>query len=293
MNGNCLDIGTIQSFLDCELDHTRSAEVSGHIAACDACALLLSEAEEESSLVFSALEREMDTLVPTQRLWTRINDSIEVEKRSRPFWHKARAFVSLALVNPSFAAAAGILIVAGLFAIYWSGRSVPTQEIAENKPVTVSQPPVHVVEPQKSVPMVSEPIKTEKPAAPAATERAVYRAERPRPIAPSPSPAIHTTDAVVATNVAYVPGEESYLKTISSLSKIVDTKKDTSMRPSQRVAYERDMAVVDDTISKMKKEVKKDPRNESARQVLYASYQNKIDLLNSVSKREELMASIR
>ena len=65
------------------------------------------------------------------------------------------------------------------------------------------------------------------------------------------------------------------------------------MRPSQRVAYEHDMAVVDDAIVKMKKEVKKNPANRSARQVLYASYQNKIDLLKSVSQKEELMASLR
>jgi ribosomal protein S15P/S13E len=90
-----------------------------------------------------------------------------------------------------------------------------------------------------------------------------------------------------------MPGEESYVKTISSLSKIVDTQKDTAMRPSQRVAYERDMAVVDDAINKLRNEVKKNPKNESAKQVLYASYQNKIDLLNSVSRKEELMASLR
>jgi hypothetical protein len=53
------------------------------------------------------------------------------------------------------------------------------------------------------------------------------------------------------------------------------------------------MAVVDDAINKMRNEVKKNPKNESAKQVLYASYQNKIDLLNSVSRKEELMASLR
>ena len=65
------------------------------------------------------------------------------------------------------------------------------------------------------------------------------------------------------------------------------------MRPSERVAYERDMAVVNDAIAKMKKEVRRNPKNESAKQVLYNSYQNKIDLLNSVSQREELVASLK
>jgi hypothetical protein len=41
---------------------------------------LLAVAEDENSFVFSALDREMNALVPTQRLWSRINDSIETEK---------------------------------------------------------------------------------------------------------------------------------------------------------------------------------------------------------------------
>ena len=90
-----------------------------------------------------------------------------------------------------------------------------------------------------------------------------------------------------------MPGEESYVKTISSLTKTVAEQKDGVMRPSERIAYESDMAIVNDTIAKMKKEVKRNPKNESAKQVLYSSYQNKIDLLNSVAQKEELVASLR
>ena len=89
-----------------------------------------------------------------------------------------------------------------------------------------------------------------------------------------------------------MPGEESYVKTISSLSSTVKDQKDEVLRPSERIAYERDMAVVNDTIAKMRTEVKKNPKNASAKQVLYSSYQNKIDLLNSVSQKEELVASL-
>ena len=77
MKENCLDIGIIQAFLDGELAHAESARVSSHVALCDGCASMLAEAENESALVFSALDREFNTLVPTQRLWNRINDSIE------------------------------------------------------------------------------------------------------------------------------------------------------------------------------------------------------------------------
>ena len=120
MNRNCLDIGIIQAFLDGELGHAASAEVSSHISICDACAAMLAEAEDESAVVFPVLERELNALVPTQRLWNKINDSIETQRRNRSFWQKLWAFVSVAFVNPSFTAAAGLLIVAGLSAMIWT-----------------------------------------------------------------------------------------------------------------------------------------------------------------------------
>ena len=119
-------------------------------------------------------------------------------------------------------------------------------------------------------------------------ERAVFKAEVRRT-----APAV-TAMTVEPAAAAYLPGEESYVKTIASLSRTVDEQKEAGvLRPSQRVSFERDMAVVNDAIARMKKEVKRNPRNESAKQVLYSSYQNKIDLLNSVSQKEELIASIR
>ncbi len=83
------------------------------------------------------------------------------------------------------------------------------------------------------------------------------------------------------------------MRTIADLKQNVDGQKDRIMNPSSRISYERDMAVVNDAIKKMKEVVKKNPKNQSAKQVLYSSYQNKIDLLNSVVEREELMASLR
>ncbi len=105
---------------------------------------------------------------------------------------------------------------------------------------------------------------------------------------------IRPQPAVIRTPVdEYLPGEESYVRTISDLKQNVDGQKDRIMNPSSRIAYERDMAVVNDAIKKMKEVVKKNPKNQSAKQVLYSSYQNKIDLLNSVVEREELMVSLR
>lgn len=290
MKENCLDIGTIQAFLDRELEPAESSRVADHISACNGCAVALSRAEDESALVFSALEREIDTLVPTQRLWTRINDAIETERREAPWWQKALAYARIGLANPSLAMAAGLVIVAGIFAVLMMNRPVPVSTVtpANEGPQQVAA--ANPVAPIINTPTV-RPSEVQASNGPRVTfERASYRPTARR-IIDAPVPSTQPVTAP-ATN-DYMPGEESYLKTIAILSKTVDQKKDDVMRPSQRIAYERDMAVVNDAIAKMKQEVKKNPKNGSARQVLYTSYQNKIDLLNSVSQKEELMASLR
>ena len=284
MNVNCFDIGTIQAFFDGELAHEELSRVSGHIAACDACALMLAEVEDESAVVFPALEREFNTLVPTQRLWNKINDSIAIERDNTPIMQKAWAFLRVALGNPSIAVATSVLIVVGVVAAVWMNRTPVDKTVAEIKtPVTtVSTPAV-------SAPNTSDSVASLKTTPPVNYEQAAYRADNRRVAA---TPAVFKPNATTSAD-GYLPGEESYVKTISSLSKTVETQKDNTMRASERIAYERDMAVVNDAISKMKTEVKKNPKNESAKQVLYSSYQNKIDLLNSVSQKEELMASLR
>ena len=77
----CFDEGTLQAFLDNELDSGEARRVSRHIADCVSCAELLAVVEEETAFVFGALDPELNTLVPTQRLWTKINDSIRGEER--------------------------------------------------------------------------------------------------------------------------------------------------------------------------------------------------------------------
>src|SRR3954453_18603326 len=123
MKMDCLDTGTIQGFLDGELAPAAASGVSAHISMCDACAAQLATADEETAFVFSVLEREMDTLVPTQRLWNKINDSIEVEKQSSPFWKKAWALATASLANPAIAVAAVTVIIFGVFVTVFVERN--------------------------------------------------------------------------------------------------------------------------------------------------------------------------
>jgi len=309
MMEKCYDIGTIQAFLDGEISPDLSQKVTRHIALCNDCAAALAEAEDETAIVFSTLGREYDTLVPTHRLWTKINDSIAVEKKQSSVWQRLLASVSILVSNPSMAVAAGVLIVFGIFAAILSLQNeVGVSETAAIKPNPISNGvlPINSIDsndknPPSNPPVVTDVLTKEKnqntkvyPAIKRETPRqndlkklvvnANYMEDKQPKIEDQRPKTVYAE---------YLPGEESYVKTIANLTQTVNRQKDEVLRPSAQISFERDLAVVNDAITKMKREVQKNPRNESAKQVLYSSYQNKIDLLNSVAEKNELMASLK
>lgn len=298
MNGKCLDIGTIQAFLDGETRPEDAVRISDHVAACDPCSLLLAQAEEENSLVFSVLDREMNTLVPTQRLWTRINAEITEEKSHASVWQRFLGTVAASLASPSFAGAAGLVIMVGLLSIVWvnSSGSEAVGEVAgvsdpQTAPIQTTEEPVsaHVAittgDPEIPVGATSKP-----------TVRITHHS--PEEIKRMIQPAKYTETGPRRVTVApvsapqFLPGEESYIKTINELQEGV-TIQSASLKASSQVAFHRDLAVVEDAISKMRRVVRKNPRNQAARQILYSAYQDKIDLLKSSAQRNELMASVQ
>lgn len=298
MSKGCLDIGTIQSFLDRELRPDEVSGVSEHIAGCDACALLLSQADEQNSQVFAVLDRELNALVPTQRLWTRISDTITEEKSQVPVWQKIYAFLKAGLLNPSLAVAAGSIIVVGLVFAFWNagGAGSPDQAAVRN----VSVP---------SVPAAGE-IKTETAAVSngTVTSASGLPEKEVKPVEVTNYSASELKQRVIradyrvagaktertftASSPRYLPGEESFIKTIDELQRDTSAQ-NANMRASGQVAFQRDLALVDSSIERMRKVVQKNPRNQAARQILYSSYQDKIDLLKSASQREELVASFQ
>lgn len=303
MNEKCFDSGAIQAFLDGELAPEMSVKFTNHIAVCDDCAVALAEAEEETAFVFAALDNELDTLVPTQRLWTKINDSITEEKRKTPFLQKVWSFITVSLATPSFAAVLGFFVVAGIFVAVLTMR-----QDGQNEPIAKVDSP-KIATPVKETKIIADEIVPSSDSAGDevvkplnATERRTNSRENDfrklvvkanYPDKKQPDSPIIDPPAPRVEKAVYLPGEASYVKTIATLNQTVEAQKDTVLRPSARIAFEKDLAVVQDSIDKMKNEVRKNPKNETAKQVLYAAYQNKIDLLNSVAERGELMASLK
>ena len=311
MTDKCCDEGTIQAFLDGELESDKLEAVARHTASCEVCVFLLQEAEEESSFAFSALGEEFNSLVPTERIRTNLYKEIaQIEKPQKSIW--TRLFgAGFGFSNPSLVSFASLLLVAGLFTTLYIYRenhqieNLTASSINKQGPTRAKQ--------SKDIPVINPVVNTpsnENPAAEPSDELVEKASNRPafsrRAVVNAPSvekaayKVINKTAAPTFVNdnrknslEEMMPGEESYVKTIATLSDSVNNRKDNALRPSERVAFEKDLAVVNDAITKMQREVKKNPKNEAAKQVLRSSYQNKIDMLNSVAERTELMATLR
>jgi hypothetical protein len=306
IDANCFDEGILQAFLDGELANDASEAVAMHIGECDACAMLLAEVEEENSYAFAALDNEFNIPVPTHRLWTKIND--EIEKAKPTFWQKLRA--NFSFTNPSILAFASLLVIFGTFAIAWNFRQpqiIPPTEIAKkdepkkSEPINViptGTPEIEEVTPPQIVKVRNN---VQKAAPNFKIEKANFVGETPKPNTEKTRiikklPQQINQDQKPNTEdqtPRLINGEDTYIKTIETLSKNVETKKDQILRPSARVGYERDMALVEQAIKTMQTKARKNPKDEGAKQVLFASYQNKIDLLSSVAEKGEIIASLR
>jgi hypothetical protein len=291
MKENCYNESTIQAFLDGELSSDMLENVARHVALCGDCALLLNEAEEESAFAFDILGEEFNTLVPTERIRANVYQAIsQFEQPKVSFWQKVFGFRVLS--NPSMVAFASLLIVFGVFATVLSLKNdEPKYDVAVN---STQRSEIEIQIPNNNPPSITTVSETNKPKSIPVIEKVVYKPEtkvqNPKSKIQSQKP--KTEDQKPKAEAPILEGEDTYLKTIATLETTVNSKKDNVLRASSRVSYEKDMAVIDDSIKRMKMEVRKNPKNEAAKQILRNSYQNKIELLNSVTERSELMARL-
>ena len=316
-NDSCLDAGLIQAFVDGETTPERSRYVAEHCSECDPCALRLADVQDETLAVAALLDGEFNTMVPTQRLWTRISDAIETENRKTSLFGRLGRVFAVSAFTPSFAAMGGLLVLLSVlagFAILSGGigstdpaamtASMPRLDARSSDPPALlpaaadaasvdANESVVEAEPTVAVAVAAVPISRTSESSRRSAQHASFvkangtasqrnaAAIRPdRTVYPVPDPSHNAAEA-------------SYIRTIAELSSNVDARKDAILDPSSRVAYEHDLALVSNAIDRMRAVVRKDPRNQAARQVLYSSYQDKIDLMNSVAAREELMASLQ
>jgi len=109
------------------------------------------------------------------------------------------------------------------------------------------------------------------------------------PTSPFPQPAVARKDV----ENTLLPGEKSYLTAIASLTTTLENSSDISLKPSLRVEYERNLAVVDQAIETTRRAARSDPRDEDAANFLLSAYQSKVELLSTVADQARLTASAR
>jgi hypothetical protein len=98
------------------------------------------------------------------------------------------------------------------------------------------------------------------------------RYNKPAPASTSPK----------AAPVKLIPGERSYLQAIARLDSTIKSNQ-KNMRPALQVEYERNLAVVDRAIAATRSAAKSNPNDPDAADFMFAAYQSKVDLLNTIA----------
>ena len=273
----CLDEAKLQSYFDAELSLEMMESVTSHLASCVTCAAAARELEEESALLTAAFAAEFEASVPTERLRQRIDEAVLGERLAISQSAKTSGIAAFfsSLLNfgtqrtLGYASLAVVLALAAVVGVV-KMRSTPEETVAET-----SQPAKEQL--IAKAPQVNDTATTaavEIPAPVKATELKVsYRpAKSTANSAPKPTPA----------PVKLIPGERAYLQTIARLDSTIKSNK-KRMRPALQVEYERNLAVVDRAIAATRSAAKSNPNDPDAADFMFAAYQSKVDLLNTIA----------
>jgi hypothetical protein len=281
-----LDEAKLQSYFDGELSLNMMESITSHLASCVTCAAAARELEEESAFVMSALAADFETSVPTERLRERIDAAVLGERlavaEATQKSSGLAAFFS-GLLNFGTQRTLGyvsLAVVVAFAAIFAAVKlNTPTNTVNNTKPseaVAVKTTPVTTSEKgATSAPTVSGVSPATEITAPQKSNRTVskpsYQLAKYQPsVSAKPAP------------VKLFPGERAYLQTIAKLdSTIKSNQKD--MRPSLQVEYQRNLAVVDRAIAATRSAAKSNPNDPDAADFMFAAYQSKVDLLNTIA----------
>lgn len=281
----CLDEATLQSYFDGELSIELMESATSHLASCVTCAAAARELEDESALLTSALAAEFEASVPTERLRQRIDAAVLGERvalaqttdhRSglAAFFagllsfgtQRTLGYASLAVVL-AFAAIAGVVMM----------KETPQTESPQNATAQNGAKAPQPVTPE--VNKVSTPVIAEITAVEDVDTPAPRVTKPARNIRPNRTQVTYTPEP---TPVKLLPGERAYLQTIARLDSTIKSNAQ-DMKPSLRAEYERNLAVVDRAIAATRTAAKSNPTDPDAADFMFAAYQSKVDLLNTIA----------
>ena len=275
----CLDEGTLQSYFDGELSSSLMEGATSHLATCATCSAAARELEEENALLSEAFALELNEAVPTDRLRRRIDAAVSGIQVVRPvqqprsisgFFGSLSSLFTFAPQRTLGYAALMMLLMFGVFFGLLKLRGEAPVNGPAPQTADVTQPAKPANQEVAAVP-------------PASIDNPVPVEAQVRTVKPQRRPVITTpVSTKSATPVRLLPGERSYLQTIAKLdTTIKEGQKD--MRPALQVEYERNLAVVDRAIAATRNAAKKNPGDPDAADFMFAAYQSKVDLLNTIA----------
>jgi len=243
------------------------------------------ELEEENAVLMTALAAEFEAPVPTEQLRSRISLAVAnvnapvIEKRG--FLSAFRNFVSFAPQQAlGYAGLILLLAFAAIFGVIKMSQKTNGPAVADNKaastpnsaqgtndPLAVVTAPGPESGPEPEIPKVLIPDST--------AQRIVH----PRPTNVVTTPRLASSKSAP---VKLLPGERTYLQTIARLDSAIKADKKT-MRPTLQVEYERNLALVDRAIAATRTAAKSNPHDPDAADFMFAAYQSKVDLLNTIA----------
>lgn len=269
----CLDEAMLQSYFDGELSTSLMESATSHLASCVTCTAAARELEEENALLSEAFALDFSESVPTERLRRRIDSAVSGLQLVRPVVrepHTSSGFFSSLSKLFSFSvqrtlgyAALMVVLAFGVIFGLVKLRSSETQPL----------PPVSavIVQPGEQLFPNNDREKAEQ-----------VTPERPRSAAPVKSRLVARAVPAKVAPVKLIPGERAYLQTIAKLDTTIKGDKN-NMRPALQVEYERNLAVVDRAIAATRNAAKNNPSDPDAADFMFAAYQSKVDLLNTIA----------
>ncbi len=283
----CLDETMLQSYFDGELSTQLMESATAHLATCAACAAAARELEEENALLSEAFALEFAESVPTERLRRKVDAAIAGLHVVRPVVQQPSAvssffgsLSSLFTLSPQrtlgYASLMAVLAFGVIFGIVKLRSSAPTPStsngiVAQSGEKPAPAEPVNTPETQPTKTKTKDAVGSvvnESPN-PQRQIKAAYRPSTPK-----------AADKVAP--VKLLPGERSYLQTIAKLNSTIEEDK-KKMRPALQVEYERNLAFVDRAIAATRTAAKKNPSDPDAADFMFAAYQSKVDLLNTIA----------
>ena len=274
----CIDEGTLQAWFDGELEGKAAADVAAHLQGCIHCSEAARTLEVENLILSQGLSAEFVEAVPTERIRQRVQSAaasglqVTTVPAINGSWVNAIRNLLPSFRAVAYGSIAAAILIAGIFVAVNLRKERSAPSVEKVKPSEVVAPkPQTIPEPSREN-VASVPSRA--PARSVARRSPVDDLRHPKPSKK------RRTSEPDAMSLAWQ--ENQYRKAFSQLNEAI--KAHAPLRPSLRVQYEYNLAVIDETIISTRQIAWKDPKDPLAAQSMRAAYQSKIDLMNELAQ---------